>query len=59
MAGLPGRTLRVLVRLAAGGQEPAVQAKEFRTAGVIVFLQPVGEHEPAALNGGFIHDTVE
>jgi hypothetical protein len=56
---MPTHTLRVLIRLAAGGQQTSVQAQQLRTAGVVIFLQPVGQDEVDGFIGGRFHDAPE
>jgi len=49
----------MLLRVAAGGQQLPVQACQFGTAGVIVFIQPVGQDQPAVFRLGVGDDGVQ
>jgi hypothetical protein len=47
--GLPPLAFGVLLQLAAGGQQPPVQAEQFGTAGDAVPIQEVGHGQPGVL----------
>jgi hypothetical protein len=56
---LPQHPLGVLVRLAAGRQEPAVKAEKFGTPRIVILLKPVREDEPAGLGQGVFDDGLK